>query len=78
MFAVYRELEGSAYLLAHAIRRIGVLRLPPVKFAKTIREALGRDPERPGELLDLERLPQRYQLIEPDAEAVKRYIAAHS
>jgi phospholipid/cholesterol/gamma-HCH transport system permease protein len=30
MFAVYRELEGSAYLLAHAIRRIGVLRLPPV------------------------------------------------
>jgi phospholipid/cholesterol/gamma-HCH transport system permease protein len=30
MFAVYRELEGSAYLLMHAIRRIGVLRLPPV------------------------------------------------
>ena len=30
MFAVYRELEGSAYLLMHAMRRIGVLRLPPV------------------------------------------------
>ncbi|HSA89126.1 MAG TPA: ABC transporter permease [Burkholderiales bacterium] len=30
MFAVVRELEGSAYLLMHAIRRIGVLRLPPV------------------------------------------------
>ncbi|HET7298038.1 MAG TPA: ABC transporter permease, partial [Burkholderiales bacterium] len=30
MFAVVRELEGSAYLLLHAIRRIGVLRLPPV------------------------------------------------
>jgi phospholipid/cholesterol/gamma-HCH transport system permease protein len=30
MHAVFRELEGSAYLLAHAIRRIGVLRLPPV------------------------------------------------
>ena len=30
MLAVYRELEGSAYLLMHAIRRIGVLRLPPV------------------------------------------------
>jgi phospholipid/cholesterol/gamma-HCH transport system permease protein len=30
MLAVYRELEGSAYLLMHAIRRIGVLRVPPV------------------------------------------------
>ena len=30
MFAVYRELEGSAYLAWHAIRRLGVLRLPPV------------------------------------------------
>jgi len=30
MFAVYRELEGTAYLLMHAIRRLGVLRLPPV------------------------------------------------
>jgi phospholipid/cholesterol/gamma-HCH transport system permease protein len=30
VFAVVRELEGSAYLLMHAIRRIGVLRLPPV------------------------------------------------
>lgn len=30
MIAVYRELEGTAYLLWHAIRRVGVLRLPPV------------------------------------------------
>jgi len=30
MLAFYRELEGSAYLLLHAMRRIGVLRLPPV------------------------------------------------
>ena len=30
MLAVYRELEGSAQLLAHAIRRIGVLRVLPV------------------------------------------------
>ena len=50
----------------------------PIKFAKTIRDAIGRDPERPGEFVNLERLPQRYKLIEPDAEAVKRYIAAHS
>jgi phospholipid/cholesterol/gamma-HCH transport system permease protein len=30
MFAVYRELEGSAYLLMHSIRRMAMLRLPPV------------------------------------------------
>jgi len=50
----------------------------PAKFAATIREALGREPERPAELRDLERLPQRVSVIEPDAETVKRYIASHS
>jgi threonine synthase len=49
----------------------------PVKFAATLREALGREPERPAEFRDLEQLPQRFTLIEPDAEAVKRYIASH-
>jgi threonine synthase len=49
----------------------------PVKFAATLREALGREPERPAELRDLERLPQRFTLIEPDADAVKRYISSH-
>jgi threonine synthase len=49
----------------------------PVKFADTLRAALGREPERPAEFSDLERLPQRFTVIEPDAEAVKRYIASH-
>ena len=49
----------------------------PVKFGATLREALGREPERPAEFQDLERLPQRFTVIEPDAEAVKRYIASH-
>jgi threonine synthase len=49
----------------------------PVKFAATIREALGREPERPAEYRDLERRPQRFTLIEPDADAVKRYIESH-
>jgi threonine synthase len=49
----------------------------PVKFAATLREALGREPVRPAEFRDLERLPQRFTLIEPDAEMVKRYIASH-
>jgi threonine synthase len=50
----------------------------PAKFAETIREALGRDPARPAALADLERRPQRVSVIEPDAEALKRYIASHS
>ncbi|MEK6244493.1 MAG: threonine synthase [Pseudomonadota bacterium] len=50
----------------------------PAKFAETIREALGREPERPAGFEDLEKLPQRFEVIEPDPEAVKRYIASHS
>jgi threonine synthase len=49
----------------------------PAKFAATLREALGREPERPAEFRDLERLPQRFTVIERDADAVKRYIASH-
>ena len=49
----------------------------PAKFGATIRKALGREAERPAEFKDLEHLPQRFTLIEPDAEAVKRYIASH-
>jgi len=47
----------------------------PAKFAETIREALGSDPVRPKEFENLESLPQRFEVIEPDAEAVKRAIA---
>jgi threonine synthase len=50
----------------------------PVKFSETIKEALGRDAERPAEMQDLEKLPQRFHVIEPEADAVKRCIAAAS
>jgi len=50
----------------------------PAKFAETLREALGREPERPAELRDLERLPQRVTVIEPDADIVKSYISSHT
>ena len=42
------------------------------------REALGRDPERPPGFEGLEERPQRFEVIEPDAEAVKRYIEAQA
>ncbi len=47
----------------------------PAKFADTIREALGREPARPRGFEDLERRTQRFEVIEADAEAVKRIIA---
>ncbi len=50
----------------------------PAKFAEAIREALGRDPEIPPGYEDLETRPQRYEVMEPDAEAVKGFIAAHA
>src|SRR5256884_7656830 len=44
----------------------------PVKFSQTIREALGCDPKLPKRLENLKKLPQRLQVLESDAEEVKR------
>ncbi len=49
----------------------------PIKFAETIREALGRDPERPAKFDGIEALPKRVQVMGADAVAVKRYITDH-
>jgi threonine synthase len=49
-----------------------------VKFADTIREALGREPVVPDDLVGLEALPQRVEVMAPDVEAVKAYIAARA
>jgi threonine synthase len=45
-----------------------------VKFEATIREALGREPERPSGFEGIEKLPQRCEVIDPDLAAVKRFI----
>ena len=50
----------------------------PIKFEKTIKEALGFVPERPAELRDLEQRPQRFELMEIDTQALKAYIAKHA
>src|SRR5215471_19301327 len=47
----------------------------PVKFAVTIREALGKEPERPIAYRGLEALPQRCAVLPVDAGAVEAYIA---
>jgi threonine synthase len=50
----------------------------PVKFAETIREALGRDPDYPPGCENLESLPQRFEVMDADADAVKDYIERHT
>ena len=49
----------------------------PAKFAATIREALGREPEVPPGFEGLERMPQRVEVIDPSVEAVKAFVARH-
>ena len=49
----------------------------PAKFAATIREATGLDPEPPAALRGIENLPKRFTVMAPDVAAVKRYIEEH-
>jgi threonine synthase len=50
----------------------------PVKFEDAIHEALGRNPERPASMENLESLPQRFTVMDADADAVKAFVAQHS
>jgi threonine synthase len=46
----------------------------PVKFEATIIEALGYPPVRPAGFEALEAAPRRFDVMEADTAAVKRYI----
>ncbi len=48
----------------------------PTKFAETIREALGREPRRPAGFENLEKLPQRFEVMDADVGQVRHYISA--
>jgi len=49
----------------------------PIKFAETIVEALGHEPDRPARFKGIEDLPKRVVKLPADVEAVKAYIAKH-
>ncbi len=49
----------------------------PIKFAATIVEALGREPDRPAKFEGIENLPKRVTVLEADVQAVKAYIVAN-
>ena len=46
----------------------------PAKFEETIVEALGQRPERPAAMAGIENLPQRVEIMDVDADAVKRFM----
>ncbi|EGI77858.1 threonine synthase [Hylemonella gracilis] len=49
----------------------------PIKFADTLVEALGREPERPAKFAGIEQLPKRVTVLDKDVQAVKDYIVRH-
>jgi threonine synthase len=73
---------ADALKVARERRRDGVPMLVletalPAKFAATLREALGREPERPPGFEGIEDLPKHFTVVPADVQAVKQYIVAH-
>ncbi|CAM5797102.1 threonine synthase [Rhizobacter fulvus] len=50
----------------------------PAKFAETIVEAIGREPDRPAAMRGIEQLPKRFEVMPADAARVKAFIAANT
>ncbi len=50
----------------------------PAKFAETIVEAIGREPERPAVYRDIESHPQRVEVMPVDVARLKAYIEANA
>ena len=50
----------------------------PAKFAETIVEAIGREPDRPAAMRGIESLPRRCEVMPADAAAVKAFIEANT
>jgi threonine synthase len=49
----------------------------PIKFASTLVEALGQEPDRPARFEGIEALPRRVQVMPVDVQRVKQLIEAH-
>lgn len=70
-------LKAAREHLAPGIPMIVLETALPIKFAETIVEALGHEPERPARFEGIEALPKRVVKLPAEAEAVKAYIAQH-
>jgi threonine synthase len=49
----------------------------PVKFAATIQEAIGREPERPAALVGIEGLPRHFTRLPVDLDLLRQHIQTH-
>jgi len=49
----------------------------PIKFAATIVEATGREPDRPAKFAGIENLPKRVVAMPADVAVIKEFIASH-
>jgi len=70
--------DGMKVGLAHREPGVPLICLEtalPAKFEASMIEALGRKPARPPQYEGIEALPQRFEVIDVDAESVKRLIA---
>ncbi|HEY8117655.1 MAG TPA: threonine synthase [Methylophilaceae bacterium] len=65
----YREPDVPMVVLETAL---------PAKFEDAIVEALGQPPQRPVDLLGLEDLPQRFEVMEADVTTIKQFIIQHT
>ena len=73
--------DGLKVGLEHRLPGIPLICLEtalPVKFAETIQEALGRDPDYPPGCENLESLPQRFEVMDAEADAIKALISSHA
>jgi len=70
--------DGLKVANAHRVPGVPMLVLEtalPIKFAATIVEALGREPERPAKFAGIEALPKKVHVMAPDVQAIKDLIA---
>ncbi|MDI9331588.1 MAG: threonine synthase [Alphaproteobacteria bacterium] len=63
--------------MRHGIPMIALETALPIKFAATLVEALGREPERPAAFEGIEQLPKRVQVMPADVQKVKQYMVEH-
>ena len=70
-------LKVARHLVQPGVPMIVLETALPIKFAATIVEALGHEPDRPARFQGIEDLPKRVTVLPADAVQVKAFVAAH-
>ena len=69
--------DGLKVALEHRSANVPMIVLEtaqPAKFAATIVEAIGREPDRPAAMMGIEDLPKRFDVLPANAQAIKSFI----